>query len=122
MNLFDRLSELLAGSGESITHADRLIEEMEARLAEARFCAALAIAAEKRYGPALSAADVRAALRSLETRLAEARWQHQRLQAERLAGLAWCDVCQPGRDTVRSAFDKAEQRLRRLSGEHGPQF
>jgi hypothetical protein len=112
MNLFDRLSELLGSSPRPRATEEQLLLEMATHLDQARFCTALAIAVERRFGPALSADEVRRALRDLEARLAEARFQHELSEAERLATLARRDVCAPECDTIRSAFDEVERRLR----------
>jgi hypothetical protein len=91
---------------------------MEARVAEARCCTALAIAAERRAGktnlPSLraTAAELRLALRGMESRLEEARQAHVAMLAAECADRARREMCEHERDTVRAEFERLEQAFR----------
>jgi hypothetical protein len=147
MNLFDRLSALLCfapcddepSREQTIDHAVAALEE---RLAEARCCAALAIAAECRIlreldrlrateGKAwpdpprqeleiqfavirLAVDEVRRSLRCLEDRVRVARGRQLSLQAQQLASLVRHELSGPAPDTLRAEFDQLEADIRRL--------
>jgi phage shock protein A len=147
MNLFDRLCVLLSFPwGEELSEPEAQIDHtlaaMEKRLAEARCCAALAIAAEARLrreldrlrcvhgrpGPEevrhelevqlavlrLVVEDVRCALRTLEERIARARSRRLTLVARTTTCLARRELVGAGHETLRAEFEQLESALLRL--------
>lgn len=147
MNLFDRLADLLSFADvppEPEEAIDQTLKSMETRLSEARYCAALAIAAECRFRreldrlrsigghPApdeqrhelevklavlrLTVDEVRRALGAWTGRLTAARCRRAALQTQQTAALARRELCGPAADSLRAEFERLDEQVSRLEG------
>ncbi len=127
MNLFNRLSNLLAAAPiNAEARLDLLLADMETVLAKARRSVALAIAAERRLARARpdvptedldeSLALVRRSLRILERRVATVRQEQYTLVARHRAALALLELNGQG-DTPRERLDRLEDEWRQFRKE-----